>query len=269
MLLTIKPRHEIRNWKQFARHVRSGGCNLLARLYDYPNAVLVTGCQRSGTTILARTISASEGMVDYRFGKDDELDAALILSGRVEQEAEGRYCFQTTYLNECYPEYFDHNNGQKIIWMIRNPYSVIYSLIYHWKSFAFDELFKSCGAQLMEDRESARFQRFGRFGIPKIRRACYSYNGKTRQLFELRKTLGSERVLVVDYDDITQRKDEWLPRIYKFIDHPYQHAYSENIHTRSVKKADRLSKKERAVIEQLCLPVYQESRTLLLNTGGS
>jgi hypothetical protein len=256
-------RAKIKSWQQFARHVRRDGCKLLAKLDDFPDAVLVAGCQRSGTTILARTITASAGMVDYRFGKDDELDAALILSGRVKHDTKGRYCFQTTYLNECYPEYFEHAERQRIIWVIRNPYSVIYSLVYHWKRFAFNELFDSCGVSQMTGNDGIRFEHFGRFGIGRIRRACYSYNGKTRQLFEIYRRLGSERVLVVDYDDIVQRKDDWLPKIYRFIQHPYHRAYSDGIHQRSVKKAERLSAKERKTIEQLCLPVYQEARALL------
>jgi hypothetical protein len=50
-------------------------------------------------------------MTQYYFGSDNELDAALILSGRVAHEPQGRYCFQTTYLNECYSEYFEHRDG--------------------------------------------------------------------------------------------------------------------------------------------------------------
>ena len=91
----------------------------------FGGAILVTGCQRSGTTILSRIITRSDGMVDYWFGRDDELDAALILSGHVWHSPVGRYCFQTTYLNECYEEYFQCDLNQKIIWMIRSPYSVI------------------------------------------------------------------------------------------------------------------------------------------------
>jgi ligand-binding sensor domain-containing protein len=44
---------------------------------------------------------------NYWFGRDDELDAALILSGHVDHQQNGRYCFQTTYINECFREYFE------------------------------------------------------------------------------------------------------------------------------------------------------------------
>ena len=74
-----KPR--ITTWRQFTAQIRSKGHGLLKTLDDFPNAVLVTGCQRSGTTMMSRIITQSEGMVDYWTGPDDELDAALILSG--------------------------------------------------------------------------------------------------------------------------------------------------------------------------------------------
>ena len=78
----------IKTWRRFAREVRPKGCRLLSRLERFPKSVLVTGCQRSGTTMLSRIITQSEGMTNYWFGKDDELDAALILSGEVEYDPE-------------------------------------------------------------------------------------------------------------------------------------------------------------------------------------
>lgn len=255
---------KINTWKQFARRVRSGGCNLLATLDEFPRSVLVAGCQRSGTTILARTITSSDGMVNYRFGKDDELDAALILSGYVEHRCSGRYCFQTTYLNECYHEYYKYQKGHKIIWVVRNPFSVVYSLVYHWKRFAFNELFDSCGARYMSKKECSRYNKLGALGIHKLRRACYSYNAKTDQLFELYERLGGDSMLVVDYDDITQRKEEWLPKVYKFIDQPYKTGYSSNIHDRSVNKAKKLSTKQRDFVEEISMPVYEKAKKLIL-----
>jgi len=52
--------------------VRSKRCRLLNKLDEFPNAVLVTGCQRSGTSMRARVITLSEGMTYYWFGDNDE-----------------------------------------------------------------------------------------------------------------------------------------------------------------------------------------------------
>jgi hypothetical protein len=253
----------IKTWRQFGRQVRSGACTLLQKLDKFPNSVLVTGCQRSGTTILSRIITTSDGMENYWFGRDDELDAALILSGRVAHMPRGRCCFQTTYLNECYPEYFQHDNGYRIIWVLRDPYSVVYSIIYHWNRFAFNELFDACGAALLDERAAHANRTFGRWAVPRLRRACLSYNGKLAQVFELVERLGRERIMVVDYADMVKERDRVLARIYQFVDLPYKFEYAAKIHSNSVKKADRLSPAQRDIIAEVCVPVYDRARTLL------
>jgi hypothetical protein len=227
--------------------VRTPGRRLLERLDDFPDSILVTGCQRSGTTMLARVITRSDGMRNFWFGRDDELDAALILSGYVEHDTTGRHCFQTTYLNERYPEYFGRSREHTVIWVLRNPYSVVHSLLYHWgrfSRFAFNEL-------------------FGRWGLSRLLRACLSYNGKVSQLFALKEGLGTSRLLVLEYDELVKHKYELLPRVYAFIDLPFHDDYTERIHAKSVDKAASLSTHERATIERLCMPVYERARSLV------
>lgn len=259
------PQCQITTWRKFAREVRSGGCNLLARLDEFPNSILVTGCQRSGTTMLSRLITQSEGMVNYWFGKDDELAAALILSGYADHTPRGRYCFQTAYLNECYHEYFEHKMGHKIIWVLRNPFSVVRSILFNWRRFALNELFRGCGAHLLSDKERRRYNLLDVWGISKLRQACLSFNGKVSQVCELNDRIGKDRMLVVDYDDLVKQKQRILPLIYRFIDLPYGDEYCHKIHSKSINKASRLSKREYAMINELCSPVYDRARTLLSN----
>jgi hypothetical protein len=45
--------------------------------------------------------------------------------------------------------------------VVRNPFSVIYSLVNHWKRFAFNELFQAVGAQSLSAAERQRYERFG------------------------------------------------------------------------------------------------------------
>ena len=253
---------QIRKWPQFARHVRASGVPLLGKLDCFPNSVLVAGCQRSGTTMLARLITQSPGMVDYRFGPDDELDAALILSGYVEHPARGRYCFQTTYLNERYREYFCHCNEHRIIWVIRNPYSVVYSLVHHWSRFAFTELFDACGVQLLSETEQQRYRRYGNWGISRLRRACLCYQGKTSQLFEIVERMGKDRIMVVDYDELVRDKARMLPAIYRFIELPYKPEYGVAIGAHSLNKYSKLSAGEQMRIARDCGPVYRRARAL-------
>ena len=90
----------IKSWEEFAAIIKSKGCHLLKRLDEFPRSILVTGCQRSGTTVLSIVINSSEGITRYVKESDLELAGALILPGLKAHEPKGRYCFQTTYVNE-------------------------------------------------------------------------------------------------------------------------------------------------------------------------
>ena len=156
----------IKTWKAFDSRVRPLGCSLLNRLTRYRDAILVAGCQRSGTTMLSSIILKSHGIVDYTVENvDDELMGALILCGIVEHCQAGRYCFQTTYLDECYKEYFEEKYDFKLIWIIRNPYSVVYSMVYNWSRRALNDLFRRCGSQLLCSTDLLRYKVLGCYGL--------------------------------------------------------------------------------------------------------
>ncbi len=259
----------IRSWEALSKQVRlhdKKGKNLLAKLDEFPNSVLVSGCQRSGTTMLSRIITTSDGMVDYWFGKDDELDAALILSGEVNyspKSSEERHCFQTTYLNERYPEYFSKGQSHKLIWVLRNPYSVVYSMAYNWGSFARNELFSAIGKPVMPKSELEKCRFLGKPLISKLKKSCFSYNGKISQLPIIKETLGADRVWVVDYDELVRNKKVLLPKIYEFIELPYKESYCEKIKSSSIGKADKMSEKHKAYVKEHCIPVYEEMLALV------
>src|SRR5689334_20455876 len=166
----------VTTWPQFERQIQSKGCKLLGRLDDFPNSILVTGCQRSGTTMLTRIITQSDGMTNYWFGPDDELDAALILSGYVNHQPQGRYCFQTTYINKYFQEYFEHGGGHKIIFLLRNPLSVVYSMLYNWSDYALNLLFNLCGVNSLTGRHKWLYKYVGIASVNKLYRACFAYN---------------------------------------------------------------------------------------------
>ncbi len=122
---------KIKKWQHFAKYFRQNQANLIDNLPDYKDPILVSGCQRSGTTIIANVILNHTEVLDYRRGGDSELEGALILSGHTKFEAGKRVCFQTTYLNERVQEYFKYKGLFKLVFVIRNPYSVVYSMCYH------------------------------------------------------------------------------------------------------------------------------------------
>jgi hypothetical protein len=250
------------NWQSFARDVRGKQEKLLVRLSEFRNSILVTGCQRSGGTMLSRIFTNSEGMNNYWFGKDDELDAALILSGAVPHTIRGRYCFQTTYLNERWNEYFEHQQRYKMIWCLRNPYSVVYSMVYNWKNFALNELFLSCGFTYMNHEDRVRFQRFGLWGIPRIRRGSYAYAGKVSQLFSLQKGLPSGVLNVVEYDDLVRNKNNILPWLYDRVSVEFRNSDINSISERSLGKKERLSDAERKQVDASCADIFERARLL-------
>ena len=214
--------------------------------------------------MLARLITQSLGMANYWFGPDDELDAALILSGYVNLQPQGRYCFQTTYINSRFPEYSKYSNRNKIIFVLRNPFSVIYSMLYNWKIQPLNSLFTSSGVTSLTGYHKWLYKFFGMAGIKKLDRACFSYNGKVSQLYYLKEILGPDQLMVVDYNDIVLNV-ELLPKIYDFIQLEYYPSYLEKISTTSIKKVDKLSKREYSTISKLSLPIYYDLRDLLPN----
>jgi hypothetical protein len=249
-------------WKKFRYRIRNRGVSLLNRLDAFSDPILVAGCQRSGTTMLSRVIANSDGIRQFRFGIDDELDAALVLSGTIQHFPKGRYCFQTTYLNEAYQEYLAHVGGFKLLWVVRNPVSVAYSLAYNWRRFPLNELFQYCGVRSMGRKDRRRYERFGAWGVSRLRKACYSYNAKNAQLFELHRNLSSDQLLVVNYDDLVVQKRVLLSRIYEFLGIPFREEYTASIHSNSVKKADGLSKGKRETINEICSYSYDVAKGL-------
>ena len=252
----------ITTWQQFTRLVRSNGLKLLRKLDAFPNSILVTGCQRSGTTMLARIITQSAGMTNYWFGKDDELDAALILSGYAEHSPHGRYCFQTTYLDECYHEYYEHHGQFKIIWVIRNPYSVVTSLMYNWRPSALTGTFSKCGANELHGIEKGLYVIGGGKWVSRPRQASLLYKAKTLQLIELVEKLGPDRIFVVDYDDLVLDSDTILRQVYQFVDLDYDPAYARQIHNKSIGKKSRLSEREMLTVKNIAEPVYRKAQLL-------
>jgi hypothetical protein len=259
-------RKNIDSWPKFRSAIKYSGKDLLARRDDFPQSIYVAGCQRSGTTMLTRILAQSEGIVNFHEGKDDELDAGLILAGLVDHEPVGRYCFQTTYLNEQYREYYELDDTNKLIWVIRNPQSVIYSMLYHWRRFALNTLFKTCGISELEPSLQRRYSQYGLLSVSPIVRACCAYNAKNLQLFKLLKNMGRDRLLVLEYSDVVSRPDKFIPMVYKFVDHPYKAEYAEKVNQNSLAKSSQLSNKEKKMINDSCSEVYGRVKDLVSGT---
>lgn len=254
----------ISSWQEFNEKVRDKATRLLSRLDEFPNSILVTGCQRSGTHMLSGVISQSEGISNSWIETDIELDSAVILSGYRQHVPKGRYCFQTTYLNERVDEYYEYTNGHRILWVLRNPVSVVYSMLFNWGTNP-NRVFNTCGIPVINGRDKWIYSIFGARGVSMLRKACWAYNGKTAQVFDLLKVLGPEKVMVVDYDDLVIEKAILLPRIYEFVDLEHKAEYENLIHSKSLDKKSRMGDQEIATVLSLCEPTYRKARNLVHN----
>ena len=261
----------VTSWKAFDRHLRPRQQKLLARVPFLRNdLIFVAGCQRSGTTMLTKVLMRSSQINEYRTNLDSELEGALILAGVLpELSSDKRLCFQTTYLNEKYTEYFEHKGRFKLAFVVRNPFSVVYSMMHHWvrrrdlRNFPLNELFSTVGKEGLLEKEKRRFDLLGTWGFSRLRKACLAYTSKTSQLHEIKKQLG-EDVLVIEYDDIIQKSDDILPHIFDFFGLPYESSCRDIVNTNSLKKSDKLSPQERKVVESTCLDVYEKAKALAI-----
>ena len=243
----------VTNWRRFSLKERSKGCDHLfstADLFSFP--VFVSGCQRSGTTLVARAIRQSDQIADIDFTVDDELDAAYILSGQYDVDRSKRYCFQTTYINECYKKYATLKTKYYLIWVIRNPHSVVYSMVYNWARYPLNELFLSCGIS-----EAVIQKKY-----TPVEKACYSYLAKNRQISWLMNNNQDGNILVIDYDDLIQNKGASLEATFDFIDLPYESKYSAIINSGSVDKSRFLGQGEVDIINEICGDSYLKVKEL-------
>ena len=257
-----------RTWQHFHRRLRSTGRPLLKALPRYPTSVLVAGCQRSGTTMLTRVIARSKGFQRFQFTRDDELDAALILAGEVDVPQSRRYCFQSTYLNECYPEYRTLRPDQRLIWVLRNPYSVVNSMLFNWRRFALRELYAAVGTGCPRPLNSLETWVGWLQGPSRAEMACAAYSGKTAQILAIREFVRPSQLMVVEYDELVQTPDEWFRRIFAFIGEPFDVRCIDGVRVESVRKADTMSPGLKRLIDEVAMPTYRKCVSLVSHSGS-
>ncbi len=247
-------------WKKFTKEVRPEG-GLLSALKNFPDSVLVTGCQRSGTTLVTRLLVQSDEINDIWVSNDDEYDAAMILSGKNKVKFQGRYCFQTTYLNDAYKEYIEKKDLPfKIIWVVRNPFSVVNSMIYNWKQFALNDTYSQCGKKyfIQSDRNSGLIKK-AVVGPNSLEKACFSYVGKQKQLLELVKTFSEDRLLVINYETLIAQPEKAVSLLFDFVGVDYSDEYAKLVNSSGGRNKIIRNK---AFIEDICLETYEQVKNL-------
>ena len=231
----------IKSWRDF--YAALADQPLLAKLDDYRDAVLISGCDWSAVTAVTHLFKRFPGFADSSWSHEDELDGALLLAGLRADAGSGRSCFQTTYLGERYREYFAHEHF-KLVWIVREPRAAVRSLLSR------------------RDRAVAPWTAFGGRpegqGASRLEKACAAYVSSIRQTLELKERLG-ERVAIVDYDELSADRNRLLPALCRFASVGCNADLLRHLHGKSVRKG-ALASFEAAIVDQLALPAYRRAR---------
>jgi hypothetical protein len=237
--------HEaIGSWSDFYAII--GDEPFLAKLDDYPGALLIAGCDWSAATAITRLFKRLPPFADSSWGHDDELDGALLLAGRRERRAAGRNCFQTTYVRERYREYFAHDDF-KLVWIVREPRATVRSLL-----ASRDRALPARNVLGLPGKSS------GGQGTSRLEKACAAYLASIRQTTELKERLG-ERLAIIDYDELAADRNRLLPALCRFAGVACDAHVLRHLHGKSVRKGS-LAGFEAAIVDQLALPAYRRAR---------
>jgi hypothetical protein len=238
--------HRITSWHDF--YAAMGDEPLLEHLTEYPDALLIAGCDWSATTAVTRLFKRVTSFADSSWGHDDELDGALLLAGLRRRRVAGRHCFQTSYVRERYREYFAHDDF-RLIWIVREPRAAVCSLL------------GSRQKALALPRRTAlglAGKSAGGEGVSRLDKACALYVASIRQTLELKERLG-ERIAIVDYDDLANNRERLLPALCRFAKVDCDADLLRHLHGKSVRKGV-LASWEAAIVDERALPAYRRAR---------
>ena len=243
-LVHRRGREAIGSWSDFYAVV--GDEPFLAKLDDYPGALLVAGCDWPAATAITRLFKRLPPFSASSWGHDDELDGALLLAGRSERRTDGRNCFQTTYLRDRYREYFAHDDF-KLVWIVREPRATVRSLL-------------ATRGRALPPRNALGLpgKSTGGQGTSRLEKACAAYLASIRQTTELKERLG-ERLAIVDYDELVADRNRLLPALCRFAGVACDVQVLRHLHGKSVRKG-ALAGFEAAIVDQLALPAYRRAR---------
>jgi hypothetical protein len=241
---SLVERRQYSSWHDFYQVIADRP--LLAKLDDYPDALLIAGCDWSATTAVTRLFKRLPCFVDSSWSHDDELDGALLLAGLRARSTVGRHCFQTSYVGDRYHEYLAHDS-YRLVWVVREPRSAVRSLL--------------CSRDKSLPRRAAlglAAKCAAGQGASRLEKACATYLASIRQTVELKERLG-DRIAVVDYDELCAARARLLPALCRFASVPCDRHLLRHLHGKSVRKG-ALASWEATVIDELAGLAYRRAR---------
>jgi len=240
----------VTSWQDF--YAATVGQPLLARLDEYPDALLIDGCDWSATTAVTRLFKRLPCFADSSWSHDDELDGALLLAGLRTGATDDRHCFQTSYLREDFREYFAHER-YRLIWIVREPRAAVCSLLGAW-----EKALPRRAASGSIDKSAV---------TSRLEKACSTYLASIGRTLEIKERLG-DRVVIIDYDELARERIRLLPALCEFASVACDSHLLRHLHGKSVRKGV-LASWEATVTDQLTLAAYRRARhadTLSLQT---
>lgn len=240
---------------------------LLTGLSIYTDPILVTGCQRSGTTIVTRLVRECDDVAAFPDCKDDELFGARVLAGLASYPAEHkRVCFQSTYLNDRYSEYFRQQKPFSLVWLLRNPYDVVGSMVYNWKRYPLYDLFRKCGLEAARSFKAVPRSTSRAGALSAVEKASFSYVGKLRQLDDVIKNQSKNtmcKLIIAEYEAIAGDPVNAVRDLFSFLSLEFEDRVVSKFSGSKLAGGGRLSASEMQTVQTICEQPYMALRAKL------
>jgi hypothetical protein len=244
--------------------------SLLKKLHLFPGAVLVGGCQRSGTSIAARCLSYCGAV---RVVPDDlhshlEINSFALLSGYSPvTPQEGRYVFQVTYLDHDYVELMISEEQFSLIWCLRNPFDVVRSMLHNWWDTAIYGTLENCGYTALSPEQLKQFKQWGSFEqwdrslISRVQAACAVYLSKLNHAYTLKEFFKQSRnsLHFLQFERFIQAPEHTLHELCDHLSLQYSQSAVEVISPDKSSRLPELTGEEHSVVESLCRAPYERA----------
>lgn len=271
--LYLNANYDRKNWKQINSEIlpflESG--THFRRLHSIQNpAILVMGCQRSGTTWMNRLVGKFLSSV-FSLTENETFD--FLLDGlNIPNELNKNYtlCLQTTFIVCERESYLNAPTNSVNICLIRNPLSVCWSLLYHFN--AFDMVWDYRSSQIPQ-KLTKRFNN----NLTRVEKAILLYLDSI-YTFEILKMERPETTVVVDFDCLVNNTESTIHQIgkvcqniwgNKFVSFPSQNPEFDlgvsSPELATLVKYKTLPPEEYEMIESNCYAAYTNLLTEAIN----
>lgn len=228
-------------------------------------AVFITGCQRSGTKMLLKTLDQSPQIwthdhrhrdLAYGLGRDPayqiSAEGSLARLAPIDKLTELVRCRQAPVVafhsladSQQIDRILDAIPEARAIWIYRHYADVAASAVHLWGQHQLDlierfrlrqfDLLKWRGENISPEVLSA-LDGCHRSDLTPAEGGALLWFTRNQFLFHL-KLANSPRVLLVRYEDLVTRPGDFFPEVFRFVDIPFESRFVDHIFATSVRKA--------------------------------